>query len=254
MKHTGSRKTVALGMVVAVGLVLAACGSSETGETGATPAASEVTTPATATDASTAADITEISTAASTTEMSTEAEENATSAGESMTENTTVESGDAADGVVKLGPDHTQAVVGSADAEAEVSYQKIRFTLPKGWMGATVPDQNNCYFFYAANARCMLNSRPLDGADLTSDSGIQGAVQGIEEGGFKQAALVETFPVGDAKAFVFTGTSDTGGSVLQGTVIYVQVGDEIYSFILAAEEGSGYDADIEALKKSIRLN
>lgn len=251
MKGTGSRKSAAMGMIVAVGLMLAACGSSETGTR---PADAEVTATANQTEVSTAADIAEMSTAAGTPETSAEAEGTTASSGDLVTENTATESGAAVEDAVKLGPDHTQAVVGSADAEAEVSYQKIRFTLPKGWMGATVPDQNNCYFFYAANARCMLNSRPLNGADLTSDAGIQGAIQGIEEGGFKHAALAETFPVGEAKAFVFTGSSDTGDSVLLGTVIYVQAGDEIYSFIIAAEEGSGYDADIEALKKSIRLN
>ena len=144
-----------------------------------------------------------------------------------------------------------QTVVGSMDSDTEVAYREICFKLPKGWVGVAVPDENKCYYFYAANATCMLNRQDLNGADLTSDAGVRGVIEGIEEGGFKNVALAETFPAGDAKGFVFTGTVDSNGSTLYGTIIYVQVDDEIYTFLIATEDMETYESDIKTLKTSL---
>ncbi len=155
-------------------------------------------------------------------------------------------------GTAILSDSNTQEeVIGAPDAETNVDYEKIQFTVPKNWMGSSVPDQNNCYFFYTEHARFMLNRQPLYGADLTSDEGQQGAKQGMEEGGFNNVRKDRTVSDGNTVVYVFTGDADTGTGKINGTILYVQAGDEIYSILIAVEDGYDYGDDIETIISSI---
>lgn len=177
-----------------------------------------------------------------------------------MTEDTETTTGTEADtaeesgkaGTAILSDSNTQEeVIGAPDAETNVDYEKIQFTVPKNWMGSSVPDQNNCYFFYTEHARFMLNRQPLYGADLTSDEGQQGAKQGMEEGGFNNVRKDRTVSDGNTVVYVFTGDADTGTGKINGTILYVQAGDEIYSILIAVEDGYDYGDDIETIISSI---
>ena len=183
--------------------------------------------------------------------MTTDAPESVTIVASTGTEaDTAEESGKA--GTAILSDSNTQEeVIGAPDAETNVDYEKIQFTVPKNWMGSSVPDQNNCYFFYTEHARFMLNRQPLYGADLTSDEGQQGAKQGMEEGGFNNVRKDRTVSDGNTVVYVFTGDADTGTGKINGTILYVQAGDEIYSILIAVEDGYDYGDDIETIISSI---
>ena len=172
----------------------------------------------------------------------------------STTESAEDKTEEAESGAVILSDSNTvQEVIGSPEEETEIEYMKVSFTIPKNWMGTSAPDQNKCYFFYTEHARMMLNRQPLNGANLDSDAGIQGAKQGIEEGGFSNVTEVRTVAIGDRTGHVFTGEAVSGDSKIYGTILYVQIGSDIYTFIMASDEGYDYSEDMEAIISSIKL-
>ena len=179
-----------------------------------------------------------------------------------MTEDTETATGTEADtaeesgkaGTAILSDSNTQEeVIGAPDAETNVDYEKILFTVPKNWMGSSVPDQNNCYFFYTEHARFMLNRQPLSGANLDSEEGVQGAMQGIAEGGFSNVQRDRIVTIGNYTGYVFTGEAEKDGVKYNGHVLYVQIGKEVYTFIIAAEDGYSYNEDIESIIGSIDI-
>ena len=201
----------------------------------ATEAATEATTEAVSEDTEEAT--TETATGAAT-ETATEA-----SAGEASEQSE----------VVLNDNTKTQDIIGSQDAETQIKYRSITFTLPKNWLGITAPDQNKCYFFYTEHATLMLNRQPLSGANLDSEEGVQGAMQGIAEGGFSNVQRDRIVTIGNYTGYVFTGEAEKDGVKYNGHVLYVQIGKEVYTFIIAAEDGYSYNEDIESIIGSIDI-
>lgn len=144
--------------------------------------------------------------------------------------------------------------VGSTDEDTKVQYERIRFTLPKNWTGSNQSDQNDCYFFYNDHAKMMLNKQFLGaGTDLDKEESLESCISGVEEGGFNNVKHERTVSVGDKNAYVLTGDAVVDGVQINGTVIYCQIGKNIYTFIFAEEEGYSYEDDINSFISSLEV-
>lgn len=158
-------------------------------------------------------------------------------------------------GYVVLKDDNTSVLttVGSKEHETKVSYERLRFTLPANWVGSNQPDQNKCYFFYSDHGVMMLNKQFLGtGVDLNAEGSLEDCIVGVEEGGFSNVEHVQSFQVGEKTGYVLKGDAPDGqGGTGKGTVIYCQIGKNIYTFIFLEENGYSYEDDINSFISSI---
>ena len=99
----------------------------------------------------------------------------------------------------------------------------------------------------------MLNKQFLGtGVDLNAEGSLEDCIVGVEEGGFSNVEHVQSFQVGEKTGYVLKGDAPDGqGGTGKGTVIYCQIGKNIYTFIFLEENGYSYEDDINSFISSI---
>ena len=250
---------IALGVVILVLMTILIIGlagqkkkAADTDKTtteAVTEAASEEVTEA-ATEATTEATTEKVTEAATekATEKATEAasEENSSSTGDAIKESA---------GVVRLSDDTTvSTVVGSAESDTDIVYERLKFTLPKNWSGPSAPDANKCYFFYTDHGMFMLNRQYVGTVvDFNSSEALEGCINGATEGGFNNVRHVDTVKIGDRNGYVLQGDYTSGESHIDGTIVYCQIDGNEYTIIIADYDGGLHEGDIESIINSLDI-
>ena len=65
---------------------------------------------------------------------------------------------------------------------------------------------------------------------------------------------VKSFPIGGKEGYVLHGTGVRNNEKVDGTIVFLQIGKNEYTFIFAVEEGYSYDEDIESWISSLDID